>query len=306
MRFTDEEILLIRQEYQKEFVDLKGLQKTFNHRHLTSNISRKARLLGLQTKYKRKESPLVRKNYMKKPEMFDFIKLNYSTMSNIELSKLTGYSVSGLEKIANAWGFENKNIKEKWVMNKHPKGMLNRNHSEKTKNIISQNSKKMWADENSYVNSDEYRQKISDRASHFQQNGIFKNRYSNSKKGYYDINGKKIFLRSAWEANYALYLDFLIEQKMILSWEYEKDVFWFNKIKRGVRSYLPDFKVINPNESISYHEVKGWMDAKSKTKLRRMKKYYPNIEIVLINDNAYKDIKRRFGKILSFFPRETD
>jgi hypothetical protein len=126
-------------------------------------------------------------------------------------------------------------------------------------------------------------------------------KYGNIKRGYYDINGKTIFLRSKWEANYALYLDFLIKAKQIKSWEYEKDNFIFHKIQSGTRSYRPDFKIIKPNGSIEYHEVKGYMDAKSKTKLKRMKKYYPDIKMVLIDKEVYLGLKNTLGnRIMSF------
>jgi hypothetical protein len=152
-----------------------------------------------------------------------------------------------------------------------------------------------------YPNKGKIRQILSDRASKLQRSDIFKNRYSNSKKGTYNINGKKIFFRSGWEPNYALYLDFLIKQKQIKKWEYEAETFWFEKIKRGVRSYKPDFKIYNNDGSIEYHEVKGWLDAKSKTKLKRMSKYYPAVKMVLIGQEDYKDIKNKLGKILNFY-----
>lgn len=128
-----------------------------------------------------------------------------------------------------------------------------------------------------------------------------KNPYNRSKQGHYDINGKDFFFRSSWEANYALYLDFLIKQEKILSWEFEKDVFWFEKIKRGVRSYLPDFKVVNLDASIEYHEVKGWMDDKSRTKLKRMSIYHPQVKLVLIDKEPYGEIKKKLGILLKFW-----
>ena len=121
------------------------------------------------------------------------------------------------------------------------------------------------------------------------------------KKGYFNINGKEIFFRSKWEANYALYLDFLIKQKQILKWEYESDVFIFEKIKFGTRSYRPDFKVYDNEKSFSYHEVKGWMTSKSKTQIKRMAKYYPNIKLIIIDKDVYNDIKIKLGKMLKFY-----
>jgi hypothetical protein len=193
-------------------------------------------------------------------------------------------------------------IRHDWYLNnEHPKGMKGKTHTEKVKKILSDNSKKMWADKDCYLNSKEYRDILSERASKLQSVGIFRNRYSRGKQGTYDINGKSIFFRSLWEANYALYLDFLIKNKQIQKWEFEPETFWFDKIKRGVRSYKPDFKVFENNGSICYHEVKGWMDDKSKTKLNRMRIYYPDIKIVLIQQKSYKEIQSKFKGIIKFF-----
>jgi len=133
----------------------------------------------------------------------------------------------------------------------------------------------------------------------FYPNGI--RPFGNILRGYYNINGKEIFFRSKWEANYSLYLDFLIKQKQIKKWEYEPDVFMFEKIKLGTRSYRPDFKIYNNDDSIEYHEVKGWMTPRSKTKIKRMAKYYPDIKLIIIDKNIYGEIKKKLGRILKFY-----
>src|SRR3990167_4727338 len=194
----------------------------------------------------------------------------------------------------------------KWKNKPHPRGMLGKKHTEETLKIMAEKSKEMWKNPKCKLNSKEYRQLLSDRASRSPQafGGILLRGggYSRGRIGKYDIGNKKnMFFRSSWEANYALYLDFLIKNKEIKSWEFEKDTFWFEKIKRGVRSYKPDFKVITNKDLIEYHEVKGWMDAKSKTKLKRMTKYYPKIKMVLIDEDCYKDIKKKLGKALGFY-----
>lgn len=84
----------------------------------------------------------------------------------------------------------------------------------------------------------------------------------------------------------------------IISWQHEPDTFWFDKIKRGTRSYLPDFKVELKTGKIEYHEVKGWMNPKSKTKLKRMKKYHPTVSILLIDKKMYAEIKSMFSRII--------
>jgi len=120
-------------------------------------------------------------------------------------------------------------------------------------------------------------------------------------RGGYNIGGIEYYFRSKWEANYALYLEFLKDKKEIQSWEYEKDIFVFDKIQFGTRSYRPDFKIKNNSGGIEYHEVKGYMDGKSKTKLRRMAKYYPDVKIVLIDQTFYKDIQKKLGKMIGFY-----
>lgn len=119
-----------------------------------------------------------------------------------------------------------------------------------------------------------------------------------SKKFAVDIGGKKFFSRSRWEANYALYLEHLKSKSYIADWSHEPETFWFEKIKRGVRSYLPDFKVTLSDGSIEYHEVKGFMDDKSLTKIRRMKIYHPKIKLVLIDPIAYGVIERHNGRLI--------
>lgn len=112
----------------------------------------------------------------------------------------------------------------------------------------------------------------------------------------HDLGG--LYFRSKMEANYARYLNWLIENKQILKWEYEPDEFEFVKIKRGNRTYKPDFKVWLSKDKFEYHEVKGWMDSDSKIKLSRMQKFYPEIKIVLIDSPVYSDIRRKVSKLI--------
>ena len=105
-----------------------------------------------------------------------------------------------------------------------------------------------------------------------------------------DLDG--LYVRSSWEANYARYLNWLVDVGEIVSWEYEVDTYEFTAIKRGSRFYTPDFKILNPDGSIEYHEVKGYMDAASKTKLKRMAKYYPDVTLKLIDRDVYYSIAR--------------
>jgi len=112
-----------------------------------------------------------------------------------------------------------------------------------------------------------------------------------------DLNGQ--YFRSSWEANYARYLNWLISIGEIKSWQYEPDTFEFTTIKKGTRFYTPDFKITNKDNSIEYHEIKGYMDDRSATKLKRMSKYYPAIKVILIDKDQYAGLSKQLRGIIS-------
>lgn len=56
-----------------------------------------------------------------------------------------------------------------------------------------------------------------------------------------------------------------------IPFEFEPYVFTF-PIKRGTKAYTPDIYLITSSEWI---EVKGYFDSKSRIKIKRFKKYYP-------------------------------
>lgn len=99
-------------------------------------------------------------------------------------------------------------------------------------------------------------------------------------------------LRSSWEANFCRYLNWRITIGEIVSWTYEPHTFWFLKIKRGVRSYVPDFYVVPVGGEPYYIELKGYLDAKSKTKLKRMRIYHPAVKVVLVDAAEYRAIAK--------------
>ena len=101
-------------------------------------------------------------------------------------------------------------------------------------------------------------------------------------------NKEQIYFRSSWEYYYAIFLEKLREENKILDWKHEPKCFWFNEIKRGVRSYLPDFCVLHLNNQEEWVEVKGYYDSKSQTKMKRMAKYYPEIKIRLVGAEWFK------------------
>lgn len=104
-----------------------------------------------------------------------------------------------------------------------------------------------------------------------------------------------VYFRSRWEANYARYMEYLREQGDVVSWAHEPKTFWFAGIKRGVTSYLPDFLVVYPDGREEYHEVKGWMDAKSATKIKRMARYHPDVVLRVVGTKEYTVLEREWA-----------
>jgi len=116
-------------------------------------------------------------------------------------------------------------------------------------------------------------------------------RCSRGRRG--DLGG--MFFRSGWEANYARILNMLIEQHKIYRWEYEPDTFKFPLDDRP-QSYTPDFKVWDHDGGDYYYaEIKGWMDEKSRLKLQRMERFYPDVPIKVIGQREYKILQSEFS-----------
>ena len=126
--------------------------------------------------------------------------------------------------------------------------------------------------------------------------------YSRYTQQWREVGDKKIFARSKWEYRYAMYLQILKENNDIKDWSHEPTTFWFEGIKRGVVSYKPDFLVTHNNGAEEYVEVKGFMDAKSKTKINRMRIYHPQVKLRLIGADWFK----QNNKALKVLIREWD
>lgn len=123
------------------------------------------------------------------------------------------------------------------------------------------------------------------------------NPYSIAKGGRRADLGNTYF-RSSWEANYARYLNWLVAQGVILKWRFESVTFRFDGVTRGTITYTPDFEVTENDGSIVFHEVKGWMDPKSKTRLKRMKKYHPTVSILVIGQKEYSQISKTVSSLI--------
>jgi hypothetical protein len=226
-----------------------------------------------------------------------------------ELAKSMGRGKSHIVAVAKNLGLTDRKRKRPYFVgnspeyliewhktNPHP--MIGKTIKPETADRISKGLKKFYCSEGA-------RQALSDRALKRWLNRTPEQRAAFAggpkspwKKGWRTIGGINKFYRSRWEANYARYLQWLKEQGQITDWAHEPTTFWFHEIKRGCRSYLPDFAVTELNGSVDYHEVKGWMDARSQTKIKRMAKYYPNIKLIVIRESDYNSISKKVGRMV--------
>jgi hypothetical protein len=119
-----------------------------------------------------------------------------------------------------------------------------------------------------------------------------------------EIGGKRHYMRSKWEQQYAAFLECLKQNGEIVDWEYEPKTFWFEGIRRGTNNYKPDFLVKLNNGREQYREVKGYLCRKSKTKLRRMKKYFPAVDVRLIDGTWFKANAAKLALIVPGWKRK--
>lgn len=186
-----------------------------------------------------------------------------------------------------------KTNKEKYSKGLHPRGYLGHKHSKETRKKLSICSKKGW--ENM---TEEKLKKWKKKQRETKINNNTLNPIKNKENAYSRAKGGKrkdlnnIYFRSAWEANIARYYNFIG-----VKWEFEPKTFVFKNISRGSVSYTPDFYL--PEED-KWIEVKGWMDGKSKTKLKRFEKQYPEEykKLVLITEKEYKEIKKKISPFI--------
>lgn len=183
----------------------------------------------------------------------------------------------------------------------HPRGMAGKKHSEETKQAFSEKSKRLWEERREEWLTDDVRRKKSDSMKRNQASGVLGVR-SRCYMFNVEVGGKGLLVKSTWEYDIALYLQYLLECGHISSWEYEPIAFEFDYDGRGVRSYKPDFRIIRKNREY-FVEVKGWQDAKSKLKKQMMAEKYPDIRMIYIDHRVYKMIKNKHGKRLENFGR---
>lgn len=252
----------------------------------TASVDRYRRKLGIPKAAPHKGFP---SKLDADPTARDWLRANYASVSNKEIAARFGVSIGAVQTWRRRLGVV-KGHEGKWSRAKHPRGFLGGKHTPEAKRVMLEAVKRAYLDPNSKFHLPELRQKRSDAMTRWQ--AINKTGgYSRCAGGKRPDLGENYF-RSSWEANYARYLNWRKGRGEIFDWAYEADTFWFHKILRGTRSYKPDFKVWDrEGAEPHYVEVKGWMDQKSKTKLARMAKYYPDIRVELFGAKDYRGLK---------------
>ena len=192
---------------------------------------------------------------------------------------------------------QSRSQKDRLDKNGHPRGALGMRHTDATRARLSVTSAAAWERKSEEERQAAIDKSLASRAANG-THGARKTSRGSWKAGWREFGGKRNFYRSRWEANYARYLQWLKEAGHISEWAHEPETFWFEGIKRGVRSYKPDFRVWEVDGSSALHEVKGWMDSRSRTCLRRMAKYHPNEKLVLIDGPQYRSIRKKVMRLI--------
>lgn len=219
----------------------------------------------------------------KRPKQSEAMKKKYEN----QVSPLVLWAKNNGKKISDC-------IKARIKTKGHPKGAQGLKHTEQTKKVISEKSKLMWAN---MTEAEKDARAL--RCSILGAKQTMNRANASWRAGWREIGGVKKYYRSRWEANYARFLEWQKVNNKILDWKHEPKTFWFEGIKRGCLSYLPDFWVLDAENNESYHEVKGWMDDRSKTKIKRMSKYHPNIKLIVIDTKLYKSLEKSMSCLIS-------
>lgn len=173
----------------------------------------------------------------------------------------------------------------------HPRGATGMKHSDETRARIAARMRAAYADPKSVFQDPRWLAARAAKSLTAIHAGPPRGGYSRAAGGKRVDLGDRYF-RSAWEANYARYLDWRVARGELAAWAYEAKTFVFDRISRGTRSYTPDFKVVFLDGRYEWHEVKGWMDPKSVTRLNRMRRYFPSETVRVIDEKWFREAYR--------------
>lgn len=244
---------------------------------MKSNVARKARALGLTNRHRRMAARDER------------------GLRPCDVRRLPKFATEEERRAALA------EVRREWCRtHEHPRGALGMRHTPETRAALGEKSRGWWRTATPEQREQMVRRR---RETNLERYGTanpamlgVEEPYSRARGGKREDLDNRYF-RSAWEANYCRYLVWLKEQGEIEDWEYEPEVFRFEGVARGPYTYTPDFRVTEKDGSVVYHEVKGWMDGPSRSRLKRMAKHYPDVRIIVIGEEEYKALRKWKGLI---------
>lgn len=267
--FTDDEKQLIKKYYETHLdaIDLDYLSGILNRQK--TSISRYANKEGLTNVHR------------------------CATESTIQHIK------EGVKKYIDSDNYTNEKKKKQkdllsyYARNKHPMGMKDKHHSEETKEQMSKSHYKLAAGMTFEQKHEIAMKGLETKRKNKTLNTTTSNAYSRTNGGYRKDLG--CYFRSAWEANIARILDY-----ENIEWKYESKRFYFDNPENNVYSYQPDFYLPQFHKWI---EVKGWMDEKSKIRLKLFKQEYKNENnnLILIDEKFYGCLQDFFQPIINDF-----
>ena len=135
--------------------------------------------------------------------------------------------------------------------------------------------------------------------------------------GYREIDGKKTYYASKMEANTHRYLLWMRDRGIYTEVEYQPPAFdftaeWIEKghgyrkvgnrkvraIKRGCTSYKPDFRTVDNKGVEEYWETIGRWRNDHTTRLSRMKRFHPEVQLNVIDSKRYRELTRQCKNLI--------
>lgn len=213
------------------------------------------------------------------------------------MTKVSGRPMPWADSIGTA-------VAKRWATHGHPRGMLGKHHSPESRAKMSASLRKA-ADARPRAKK---REAVLKTLRTKAERGILARHRPGVtwRGGWREVGGKRSYYRSRWEANYARYLQWLKEDGVIADWEHEPFTFWFEKARTGAACYLPDFRVTELDGGCVYHEVKGWLDKRSASKLRRMRSVHPDVKILVIDRSQYVAVSKRVAHLIPEWEHSKD
>lgn len=263
--WTEDEVRMLRAVYG-EFSEDGALARLARkiHRH-PANIARKARALG-------------------------FRRLARIRQARLPLAGPEFGSAAHREHLA-------AKTREQFAMLGHPRGMLGKRHTQENLERARQGNRRYWAqltaEQLEVRNSKMIATRIARRGAGNTTPAQLT--YTRGRGGRRADLGD-VYFRSSWEANYARYLNFLVTKGAVASWQYEPMTVIFPVDRGPVRTYTPDFAVIElPTGWLRYHEVKGVWSDRFFAQLDLIGEHRQDLEpLTIVDAAAYAELHRQY------------